>query len=120
MGLDMYLSKVTKDGKIEDAAYWRKANQIHAWFVKNVQDGADDCGSYEVSKAQLRSLLRDVNAVLRCKKKADMILPTTEGFFFGGGEYDSYYFDDLDYTKAQLTDELKLGEAISYHYQSSW
>ena len=25
------------------AAYWRKANQIHGWFVKNVQDDEDDC-----------------------------------------------------------------------------
>ena len=25
-------------------AYWRKANQIHAWFVDNVQQGNDDCG----------------------------------------------------------------------------
>lgn len=24
-------------------AYWRKANQIHDWFVKNVQDGIDEC-----------------------------------------------------------------------------
>jgi len=120
MGLDMYLSKVTKDGKIEDAAYWRKANQIHAWLVKNVQDGDDDCSSYEVSKVQLRSLLKDVNAVLRSKKKAPQILPTTEGFFFGTTEYDGYYFDDLNYTKAKLTDELRRGDAVSYHYQSSW
>lgn len=36
---------------------WRKANQIHNWFVENVQDGQDDCGSYEVTKEQLETLL---------------------------------------------------------------
>ena len=28
---------------------WRKANQIHSWFVENVQSGKDDCGMYYVS-----------------------------------------------------------------------
>lgn len=42
---------------IEQAAYWRKANQIHNWFVENVQDGKDDCDCYEVTKEQLEELL---------------------------------------------------------------
>lgn len=37
-------------------AYWRKANQIHNWFVENVQDGKDDCGDYYVSRSQLEEL----------------------------------------------------------------
>lgn len=41
----------------DEIAYWRKANQIHKWFVDNVQDGEDDCGDYEVSEEQLRDLL---------------------------------------------------------------
>ena len=28
---------------LTEAAYWRKANQIHNWFVENIQDGEDDC-----------------------------------------------------------------------------
>lgn len=41
----------------DEIAYWRKANQIHKWFVDNVQGGEDDCGNYEVSEEQLRDLL---------------------------------------------------------------
>lgn len=26
-----------------ELAYWRKANAIHGWFVKNVQEGKDSC-----------------------------------------------------------------------------
>ena len=26
-----------------EAGYWRKANQIHGWFVNKCQDGVDDC-----------------------------------------------------------------------------
>lgn len=40
-----------------EVAYWRKANAIHRWFVENVQDGLDDCGTYEVTKEQLQELL---------------------------------------------------------------
>ena len=26
---------------VEEVGYWRKANQIHRWFVENVQKGED-------------------------------------------------------------------------------
>nr|DAZ81368.1 MAG TPA: hypothetical protein [Caudoviricetes sp.] len=42
---------------LEQLVSWRKANQIHNWFVENVQDGKDDCGCYEVTKGQLEELL---------------------------------------------------------------
>src|SRR5512138_2774674 len=44
--------------------YWRKANQIHKWFVHNVQEGKDDCGTYYVSEEQLQKLLDTINQVL--------------------------------------------------------
>lgn len=44
--------------------YWRKANAIHKWFVDNVQDGKDDCGTYDVEREQLQALLDLVNKVL--------------------------------------------------------
>jgi hypothetical protein len=66
MGLDMYLTRKTyvrwNHRKDEEVGYWRKANQIHAWFVENVQDGKDDCGDYYVEKEQLAQLLD------RCRK----------------------------------------------------
>lgn len=39
-----------------EVGYWRKANQIHAWFVANVQEGEDNCRSYSVSREQLQEL----------------------------------------------------------------
>lgn len=56
-----YYEESCKNSKSEDVGYWRKANQIHNWFVCNVQDGEDDCGCYEVGKEQLEDLLE------RCK-----------------------------------------------------
>jgi hypothetical protein len=78
MGLDMYLycnsrtlTKEIVDESIRDGyaqefdrwyarsgiiGYWRKESAIHGWFVKNVQDGNDDCGTYEVSYDDLVAL----------------------------------------------------------------
>ena len=39
-----------------EVGYWRKANQIHRWFVENVQGGNDDCGRYWVSREKLEKL----------------------------------------------------------------
>ena len=37
-------------------AYWRKANQIHHWFVENCQGGVDECQKAYVSREQLEEL----------------------------------------------------------------
>jgi len=52
----------------EQVGYWRKANQIHAWMVKHVQDGKDDCEEYPVSKEQMQSLLETCQEVLDASK----------------------------------------------------
>lgn len=57
----MFLIKKKKKGRKnsdswDEVAYWRKANQIHKWFVDNVQKGEDDCGYYKVSKKKLEEL----------------------------------------------------------------
>jgi hypothetical protein len=50
---------------VEEVAYWRKANQIHKWFVENVQGGNDDCKEYYVDREQLKELLATVSTVLQ-------------------------------------------------------
>lgn len=75
MGLDMHLirKRKTNKQKIEDfdwweakseIAYWRKSNQVHKWFVDNVQNGEDDCGYYKVSKSELQELVNKCNEIL--------------------------------------------------------
>lgn len=43
---------------MKEIGYWRKANQIHAWMVENVQRGVDDCGTYYVSQKDVETLLK--------------------------------------------------------------
>ena len=147
MGLDMYLSKRKKGVKIDKnesyeswksrrIGYWRKANQIHKWFVDTVQDGNDDCGEYVVTRDNLMQLrdicyriiaetklvdtgrteqLWDVDLhkevekpvmVIDDDKLCEELLPTQDGFFFGSCEYDEWYFRDVLDTYTQLTKVL--------------
>lgn len=108
------------------AAYWRKANHIHAWFVANVQDGKDECEEHNVSREKLITLRDLCQQVLDNPDKASELLPTQGGFFFGSTEYDNGYFDDLRNTIRQLDEALALAgadsslEGWSFTYQSSW
>jgi hypothetical protein len=107
-----------------EAIYWRKANAIHRWFVQSVQDGEDDCRSYHVSEKDLQALLYAVREVLADRSKAEELLPTESGFFFGVTEYDEGYWQDLEYTDKRLTAILEMPEEEfkqwDFEYQSSW
>ena len=102
-------------------AYWRKANQIHAWFVKHVQGGVDNCEEYRVTRDQLQLLVDNCKLVLMHREEAVNLLPVQEGFFFGSYEYDEYYFGDLQDTIDQLERILnEYPEDWEFKYQSSW
>lgn len=106
--------------------YWRKANAIHNWFVKNVQDGRDECQRSDVSYDDLLALQRSVNTVIEAgnKEVAHSVLPTTSGFFFGPTDYDEWYWDELKRTK-QFLDKFIPEFETKYDrwfvsYQASW
>ncbi|MDP2692701.1 MAG: hypothetical protein Q8O88_03635 [bacterium] len=111
----------------EQVKYWRKANHIHAWFVKNVQDGKDECQESHVSRQKLKELYDACKAVMDSKNKEDAVkvanenLPPQDGFFFGSTEIDKYYYADIEYTMKEL---FKLvvneSEECDYYYRASW
>jgi hypothetical protein len=146
MGLDMYLSakkylyqhdETAKDAVVGkaigymldtdlrvnevriEAMYWRKANAIHAWFVKHCQKGVDDCGEYYVSRDDLKALR------LACRKAIQGDTNTLEpkdGFFFGSTDKDEYYYEELKRTDVRITKLLNelIDPTWSFYYQSSW
>lgn len=159
MGLDMYLSKkiyiganyehrnvkgkieITIDKKPvkidfdkvsyieEQVAYWRKANHIHAWFVKHVQDGVDECQTAEVSSEQLKQLYTACKKILdarkdkkKAKKLIEELLPPQEGFFFGGTEIDEYYYRDIEYTMDVIFKSVveSGNDDAEFYYHASW
>jgi hypothetical protein len=147
MGLDMYLNAerylwgheegdkqisenigqligLPTDGKVKtitvEAGYWRKSNQIHNWFVANVQEGKDECQESCVSREQLKELREVCQKVLDNNELAEQLLPTKEGFFFGGKDYDQSYFDDLKETIEVIDNALAMPEQWDFNYRSSW
>lgn len=106
---------------VEEVGYWRKANAIHNWFVQNVQDGKDECQRSYVDTDQLHELLDLCKTVVEHPEKAPELFPSRPDFFFGGTEYDEYYFDCLKETikilSAILDEPDDQGE---YYYQASW
>jgi len=116
----------------EEAIYWRKANAIHRWFVDKLSDGVDDCLPIQVSIEGLTDLRDKCYEVLNWghdEEKASEILPTSSGFFFGGTEYDEYYFEQIKETADNLDrllkehDKLKRynnGHSVEYWYRASW
>lgn len=138
MGLDMYLEGVRYisqyeriDGKLVKTRkrqiiktleiYWRKANAIHNWFVENIQEGEDDCRCYELEKEQLIELRNTCKKVLKNDSLKEKLLPTQGGFFFGGTDYDEYYYNDLKETVKEINRLLSMNDEYDwFEYSSSW
>ena len=108
----------------EDVGYWRKVNHVHSWFVDNVQDGVDECQLTIVPKEKLEELLRICKELDESKNsaKADELMPTRSGFFFGSTEYDEWYWQGIEETiniLEKVLAETDFEQQVIF-YQSSW
>lgn len=172
MGLDMYLNR-KRDlnweeiqglqnkfpkaqnpiyGIKEEIAYWRKANQIHNFFMKNDVVGSDTIATVDISdirellkickrlKQELRLTKGKIHTGAKYSKNgveeiyeegevianpelAEELLPTRAGFFFGGTDYDSYYYEQICEAipiLQKIVDEHNKYENVSYEYIASW
>lgn len=121
MGLDMYLFE-RKTGT--ELMYWRKANQIRRWFVDHLNDfdPSDNLGEYDVSREVLQDLIDDIDYVLEDEsiERAEEVMPTGSGFFFGNTEYDEYYFDSLRHTREQIQEILDTSSEEDEIYYTEW
>lgn len=140
MGLDMYLMRANREeaegwdnlnreersqilGPWKEVCYWRKANQIRQWFVDNCNYPADgNCEEVEVTKEDLERLMDTCREVLDNHDLAAELLPRSNGFFFGGQEYDEWYFDDLidTYKSCQYILETTDWEKEKVIYSDWW
>jgi hypothetical protein len=102
--------------------YWRKANAIHGWIVKNCADGVDECQPIYLSRDQLATLQDLAARAIEGDKEAQEELSPTEGFFFGGTDRDEWYYLDLKTTRDGLAQVLKVAKdkPVSFTYMASW
>jgi hypothetical protein len=102
--------------------YWRKANQIHRWFVLNTMDGVDDgTPSGPIHGEVLADLVDRCKQVLETPLLAAQLLPTQSGFFFGSVDYDEWYIADLKDTVEQLDTVFQTyPKPLVLRYRASW
>lgn len=74
-----------------EVAYFRKVNFLvgHFGYEENLSDVL-------ISREEVESLVEKCKLVIENHELARDLLPTTEGFFFGGLEYDELYFEDVE------------------------
>lgn len=110
MGLDMYFHR-----DADEIMYWRKANAIHGYFTRD-WTGEDNCVPIPVSIDSILELKQICNDILTMRAEGDLEeledycateLPTTIGFFFGGYEYDDWYFNNIQHTYDFLNELTK-------------
>jgi hypothetical protein len=111
-------------GIFKEVGYWRKANQIHNWFVKSCQGGVDECQLTEVNEGKLKKLLGICENLLaeKTEQNAKKTLAPKQGFFFGSYEINEWYWGDIEETIKILKEVLAntdFKEEIVF-YRSSW
>lgn len=107
-----------------DIAYWRKANQIHGWFIRECAAGDGNVTTIEISRQDLTRLRDLCRSGLEAKSEhwAMEHLPPMEGFFFGTYDIDEWYWLNVEKTVALLTAALNLPDNgdHTFHYRASW
>lgn len=110
--------------------YWRKANAIHGWFVRECGGGVDECQDIYVPREKLVELRDACKAVASVhagsveKVAEDSGLMPTPGFFFGSYEIDEWYMQDMKQTVEMLDHVLSIipedSWVWSFNYRASW
>ncbi|WP_261998678.1 hypothetical protein [Enterococcus faecalis] len=110
MGLDMWLyEKEQEKGEAQEIGYWRKANQIRAFFASYAPELiGENIEMLAVNKEMLLELKRRINCCLteRNENISSELLPTSQGFFFGSSEYDGWYYEQLENTLPIIEEAL--------------
>jgi hypothetical protein len=107
-----------------NVAYWRKANAIHAWFVRELANGVDECQPICVSREKLQELVDLCKRAISHYKDGDVeaagrLLAPQAGFFFGDTEVNDYWLEDLEHT-VEVCEPLLKVEGVDFQYQASW
>lgn len=107
---------------VTTVAYWRNANAIHGWFVRETQDGKDECQTSYVTRTQLLQLAGICGRLLQTRDadEAAAKLPPVPGIFFGNTEIDNWYWQSLEDTIRQLERVVTADKLLTFNYRASW
>lgn len=144
---DKFVSDV--EAGFEEIGYWRKANMIHGWFERNCgADNCDYypvsrkqltdlmmtcdavlgkselvdgtiCAGYRFENGKRMPII-EFGKVVKDSSFAEKHLPTCEGFFFGGTDYDEWYINDVRETVNIINSALNDYDDDEFYYYPSW
>jgi hypothetical protein len=103
-----------------EIGYWRKVNQVHAWFVRTLADGVDECQKIPVPRVKIAEIKALCEAIKADPTVAPDTLPSQSGFFFGSTDYDEWYMMGIDQTLKIIELVEKLPDGWELYYQASW
>ena len=120
MGLDSSVHKIgTGEDLGEELLYWRKFNAIHKWFCDNCEVIEVNIG-YIVTRENLMELMKVLQDVAIKPERAKELLPTQEGCFFGGTDYDDWYFEYVKGTIPDIFEVLQDHKDEKFIYVGNW
>ena len=98
---------------------------MHSYILKTFANGVDDCQDiilYKEDVEQIKKVLDEVLNAHQQVEKAKELLPTQSGFFFGGTDYDEYYFEDVKVAADLMQNFLDNFDFDKYQliYEASW
>ena len=97
----------------DELAYYRKVNFLYRYF----SDYMDANGIMAVvDKYAIEDVIELCKEVLADNSKAEELLPTVDGFFFGSTEYDEYYFKEVEQVLKDFEKILQEFDMENYFY----
>lgn len=104
--------------------YFRKFNALHSYIVRTFANGEDNCQDIFLSQEDVVKIKAALDSVLETptEESAKELLPTQSGFFFGGTDYDEFYFEDVKDAADLMQSFLDNFDFENYQlvYRASW
>jgi len=104
--LEELLNKEVADWYEQYDAYFRKVNFLFKYF-EDRNKMVDQYYAF-VEKEDVEDIIDKCKQILKDNMLAHELLPTQSGFFFGGTDYDEWYFYDVKNCLKQMKKYLKL------------
>jgi hypothetical protein len=100
-------------------AYFRKVNFLFAYY-QNAGKLVDEYYAF-TDASDIDDIIDRCERVLKNHKLANELLPTQSGFFFGGTDYDGWYFNDVKDCLTQMKNYRKLlKDGVTGYVIFSW
>lgn len=97
----------------------RKENHIHAYFESEVGD-VENCVYLPLEREHIERLVARLQQVVNDHEMAGAALPTQAGFFFGGTEYDEWYYNDVEQELKEFSEVLDHWDPYMVYVYWAW